>query len=489
MKNSIQEVVSQIRVGAQGRSIVFVSGNFNILHPGHIRFLNFAKTCGEFLVAGIHSDTHEGVLFPQVDRIHGIKSLSLIDFVFGINFDLREFLKELKPSVVVKGYEHEGRQNLEREILSEYAGKLIFSSGESMFSSIELIQKDFVFSKKLLSPAQEYITRHGLTLDKIRNSIYGFQKLNILVVGDTIVDDYITCEALGLSQEDPTIVVSPIASKQFIGGASIVAAHASGLGAKVRFFSVIGADQMGAFVESRLQDYRVEANLIVDETRPTTLKQRVRSQEKTLLRINHLSQRSISSELAELLVREIQPSISWADLIVFSDFSYGCLPQSLVDAVTNMARPHKKFLVADSQSSSQTGDICRFVGMNLITPTEREARLGLRDKDSGLVVLAEKLAQKTSAQNVCITLGAEGLLVYSKTERQFHTDQLPALNRAPRDPAGAGDSLLVASAMALASGNDIWTSALIGSIAAGCQVSRIGNVPLSTEELIREVSR
>jgi bifunctional ADP-heptose synthase (sugar kinase/adenylyltransferase) len=186
----------------------------------------------------------------------------------------------------------------------------------------------------------------------------------------------------------------------------------------------------------------------------------------------------------------LMPAVKEANLLVFSDFNYGCLPQPLVDELAEMCRQYRVMAVADSQSSSQMGDISRFKGMSLITPTEHEARLAVRDPGSGLAHLANSLHSKARAGNVFITMGPEGLLIHSPNSPSggLITDQLPAFNSAPKDPSGAGDSLLTCSAMALAVGANIWESAYLGSVAAACQVGRIGNQPLSTAEMIEELS-
>jgi bifunctional ADP-heptose synthase (sugar kinase/adenylyltransferase) len=129
------------------------------------------------------------------------------------------------------------------------------------------------------------------------------------VFGDLIVDEYINCDPLGMSQEDPTIVVTPIRQDRFVGGAGIVAAHAAGLGAKVRYFGVVGRDPAAKYAEERLRSFGVETDLTVDDSRPTTLKQRYRANGKTLLRVSHLRQPDISRELAEALYREIERAL------------------------------------------------------------------------------------------------------------------------------------------------------------------------------------
>jgi sugar/nucleoside kinase (ribokinase family) len=127
--------------------------------------------------------------------------------------------------------------------------------------------------------------------------------------------------------------------------------------------------------------------------------------------------------------------------------------------------------------------------MLLVTPTEREARLALRDFNTGLVVLAEALRERSLAKNVVLTLGPEGVLVHADIAKPgaWLTDQLPAINRTPKDVAGAGDSFFIATSLALAAGADIWQSVYLGSLAAACQVGRIGNLPLSVEEIEAEI--
>lgn len=292
-----------------------------------------------------------------------------------------------------------------------------------------------------------------------------------------------------MSQEDPTIVVMPVDSVRFVGGAGIVAAHAAGLGAAVQFVSITGNDASRGYALDELAAAGVKAQLLIDESRPTTLKQRYRSKGKSLLRVSHLHQGAISTVLQAQLLAALEQALEDADLLVFSDFNYGCLPQPLVDQLVKLAKSRGVLLAADSQSSSQVGDISRFKGMDLITPTEREARISTRNREDGLVVLAEQLRQQANAHNVFLKLGEEGLLIHAGNGKSedWLTDRVDALNSAAKDVAGAGDSLLIASGMTLASGGSIWEAAGLGSLAAAVQVGRVGNTPLRPEELLQEL--
>jgi sugar/nucleoside kinase (ribokinase family) len=126
--------------------------------------------------------------------------------------------------------------------------------------------------------------------------------------------------------------------------------------------------------------------------------------------------------------------------------------------------------------------------MTLVTPTEREIRLAVDDFESGLIVISDKLKNKANPKNIFITLASEGVIVNKYNgENKLFTDRLPAMNTNPKDVAGAGDSMLSTASLALAAGADIWQAAFLGSIAAACQVSRVGNLPLQKKDILKEL--
>ena len=471
---------------------VLVCGHFNVIHPGHLRLFRFAKECGSRLLVAVESDRLAGnaAHVPETLRLEGVISNSYVDDAFLIDSPVVEAIQQLRPDVVVKGKEHETRANPEAAVLASYGGKLLFSSGETAFSSLDLIRREFTeVAGNSISLPYDYLLRNNISNERLSQLCRSFSTLRVVVVGDLIIDEYVTCEPLGMSQEDPTIVVTPIDSVLFVGGAGIVAAHAAGLGSQVDFISVTGNDASRIFAIGKLAEFNVQSHLLEDSSRPTTLKQRYRSKGKSLLRVSYLHQQAIPADLQDQIMEVLKSKMEKADLLVLSDFNYGCLPQPLVKRITALARAHGVLLAADSQSSSQVGDISRFTGMDLITPTEREARIAMRNHEDGLVVLAEKLRIQSEAVNVLLKIGEEGLMIHASGAEKtgIFTDQVPAMNSHPKDVAGAGDSLLIASAMAMALGASIWEAGLLGSLAAAIQVGRVGNTPLKLEELIQEL--
>jgi rfaE bifunctional protein kinase chain/domain len=486
---ALDALADEIRAGLKpGETMSFVSGNFNLVHPGHLRLLKFATDIADKLIVAVNPDGAPGVTMPSALRLEGVKALSMVHRAVLLDAPPEQFIAELRPQFVVKGKEFEDRNNPEEAVVAAYGGRLVFSSGEMRFSSVALLRQEFTGSNfSAIRKPLDYPMRHGFTLGDVKANLTKFSGMRVLVIGDLIIDDYITCEPLGMSQEDPTIVVSPIDTTTFIGGAGVVSAHAKGLGAEVAFCSVVGQDEGAAFARAALEGQGIGVVFFDDSTRPTTRKQRFRAHNKTLLRVNHLRQHAASHEISSKMLEAIDARLSKTDVLLFSDFNYGCLPQPLVDAVVERAASRNILMAADSQASSQLSDVSRFKHMALITPTEREARLAARDFETGLAYLSERLCAKADALNVVITLGSEGMLIWGAKNERYLADRLPALNTLPKDPAGAGDSLFTAMALALRAGIDIWQSAYIGGLAAACQVSRVGNSALTARDLTEEI--
>ena len=281
----------------ESEKIAFVSGNFNIVHPGHLRLLRYAAACADRLVVGVHPDNHPGALIEENLRLEGIRSNTWVDYAFILRDPVQAFIAALKPDVVVKGHEHEDRENPEAPVVRQYGGRLLFSSGEIQFSSMDLLQKEFRgFTPSTIISDPGFLKRHGITAVSLNDVLERMATLRVIVVGDLIVDEYVSCDAMGMSQEDPTIVVTPIMEERFVGAAGIVAGHVHGLGAAVKYFAVSGDDDMAAYAAAQLQSAGVEAELFRDDSRPTTLKRRYRAADKTLLRVNRLSQTPLSHE-------------------------------------------------------------------------------------------------------------------------------------------------------------------------------------------------
>jgi rfaE bifunctional protein kinase chain/domain len=462
----------------QGAALV--SGKFKVIHSGHIRLFKLARELAQELVVAL-----DVTGLDSSDITWRLKALESIDFVSRVltyTSDIEQVLLNERPDIVVKGSEFSQTLNVEEKVLAQWGGRLIFSSGDSFFSERDMIGSSQNDSNTKSFPLPlDFMQRHEITNHRLIEILGSLCEIRVCVIGDLIVDEFINCHPLGMSQEEPTIVVTPIDSKRFLGGAGIVAAHCASLGAKTTLLTIKGEDEVGEWSTRKALEYGIEMIALVDSTRPTTLKQRFRSGSQTLLKLTHLRQENISGELEDNILEKFKNIMESVDLVILSDFSYGVLTKKITQKILQTAKESKMFVAADSQSSSQIGDLSRFEFSDLITSTEREARLELKDENSGLVILAEKLRSELGARNILLKLGGDGVIIHgTDSEGQIiSTDQVPALNDSFVDTSGAGDSLLAAAALSLASSATIYEATLLGSLVAAIQVGRIGNTPIT----------
>jgi rfaE bifunctional protein kinase chain/domain len=422
-------------------------------------------------------------------RSGALKGIPYVNEVVYFEGSLKEIILNLKPKYLLRGTEFQEAHFPDLETLTKCGGELVFSSGTYFFSSddqiIERSSRGIVQKQSIPS----FFERNNFKSSDIIDIVSHFSTKKVLVIGDSIVDEIVMCHPLGMSQEEPSVVVTPIESKRFIGGAAIVASHAATMGAKTTLVSIRGKDGAGDWIENELSQIGVEEFFVTESHRRTTLKTRFRSGQHTLFRLTNVSTDLIAGVTRRKILDKMLEKIETLDAIIFSDFSYGLFDRELTSEIIEIAKKHKVFTAADSQTSSQIGDLSKFKGVDLITPTEKEARNELKDENSGLVQIAEDLRNYMNCKSIILKLGADGILLHGKETfgEILKTDKVEALNSSPVDVSGAGDSLLASATLSLIVDNNLYKAGLIGSIAAAIQVSRTGNVPISLDELRDEI--
>ena len=469
-------------------STVFISGNFSILHPGHIRLFQLAKSLGARLIVGVNSDETiiSPLKVPIAMRLESVNAIQMVDQTIVINADLEKVLLEIKPDVVLKGREHEYLENIEQDIVTKYGGKLVFGSGDFVMSSKEFLWSIEKNSNVFESAGKSFVKRHKIEPATIEDILEKSKKIRVVVIGDLIVDEYIDCEVIGLSQEDPAVIFRPFKRKQFVGGAGIVSMHSASIGALTTYIGVAGKDVEMELAKKLLKDSGVDAHLYIDNARQTILKQRYKSGGETQFRLNRFNDATITRDTRQEILKKVEISLQNADLLIFSDFIYGLIDAEMVTNIISVARTTGVFVAADCQISSQIANYLKYKGVNLVTPTEHEVRVTLRNNQDGLAAIANAFQESLQARYLMLTLGADGVLLQEQFEHKhgdFSADVRPALNPNAEDVAGAGDSFLVLASLALAVGASLNEAAYLASLGASVQVSRVGNIPITVDEI------
>ncbi len=492
---SAQEIRDAIGPRPRKKKVIMCHGTFDVVHPGHVRHLLYAKTKADILIASLTSDEHikKGNMRPYVPedlRAVNLAALEMVDYVV-IDRDPmpHKNLALIQPDYFAKGYEYTAgtvhpKTQEEIDILESYGGEIIFTPGDIVYSSsalIELAPPSISVEKLMVLMEAE-----GVTFKDLRDALAVLKGQRAHVVGDTIVDSYTYCSMIGGMTKTPTISVRYEKKVDFSGGAAVVAKHLRAAGADVTFSTVLGNDALKGFVLDDLQTHGVHCLPIIDETRPTTNKNAIVAENYRLLKVDTLDNRSISDKIVEQIRRQIADTKS--DALVFSDFRHGVFNRSTIPPLTS-AIPAGVFRVADSQVASRWGNILEFQDFDLITPNEREARFALGDQDSVVRPLALELHKRARCKTLILKLGDRGIITYRSDSpvdfRAFFNIETFAARVV--DAVGAGDALLAYATLALvATKNDVIAS-ILGNMAAGVECEHEGNVPVTPDQLLKKI--
>ncbi|MBF0315049.1 MAG: ADP-heptose synthase [Oligoflexia bacterium] len=484
------------KLRSEGKSFSLCQGHFNVIHPGHLRFLESSKKEADVLFVALHDETlvDESVrerFYNSGERARGVASLACVDHVVIVSKkNFNKVVSYISPGIYVLGNEFKGsrcpRIQKSIDIVNRNNGKIIYSSGVIQYSNTEIFKKNVGrIRNERIDLFHKALKKQHVEVAELKNLLARFKNTRILVVGDLIVDQYCACDPLGVSSEAPVLVLKELKRRNFTGGAGIVARNISSLGAKCSYITITGKDLFGESAIKSLEKENVVVKAFLDVDRPTTLKIRYLVGVQKVLRVSRLEDKIISDELEEKIITEIDRVAEFVDGIVLSDFSYGLVTSNIIKKVKEVSEEFGIKIFADSQSSSQMGNILKFRDFFLLSPNEKEARLALADKYSGLELIGKKLLLKSNVNNVILKLGADGLIIFSLKDNDSFvaTEHFPALNPYPVDVMGAGDALLSTMALSTCSGANIFEATAMASIIAAISVSKLGNVPVKIHEV------
>lgn len=444
----------------RSKKVILAHGCFDIIHPGHIRHLAYAKSKADILVASLTADRHitKGIYRPHVPekiRAESMAALEMVDYVLITDApDALELIKELKPDYFAKGFEYSDRHNpctpAESSIVEGYGGEMIFTPGDIVFSSTKLLDSHLpkLHIEKLISLMDQF----RISFHDLKSAISSFNGIRIHIIGDNIIDTYTRTRLLGSNAKTPTFSVAYESHEDYVGGAGIVAKHLEAAGATVKF-----------------------------STGRTANKNHIIAGDVRLLKIDTVDNSPISPRDIERLASAIRTTP--ADCVVFSDFRHGIFHKNSIPALS-AAIPDGVFKVADSQVASRWGNITEFQNFDLITPNEKEARFAMGDQDSNIGRLATAVRNEANAKNIILKLGSRGVL--------FTQDGLPysvdSFANNIKDAVGAGDALLAYATLTMLTTKSLPMACILGSIAAACECEYDGNIPINPENVLAKLN-
>jgi rfaE bifunctional protein kinase chain/domain len=492
---TLEELARAIGPRPRPKSVIMCHGMFDIVHPGHLRHLAYAKDKADLLIASLTADEHgtKGALRPYVPqelRAANVAALEMVDYVIIDPHPTPiEHIKHLQPDYFAKGYEYfaEGippRTQEEMDALESYGGEIVFTPGDIVYSSSALIEA--AAPKLGLEKLLALMESEGIQFEDLRRALRKAEGARVHVVGDTIVDSYSLCSVLGATAKSPTFSVRHDRTDVFAGGAAVVAKHVRAAGADVVFSTVLGDDALRDFVLKDLGSAGVICDPFIDRTRPTTHKERFIADGYKLLQVDRVDNRPVSERALTFLTERLRTTD--AEVVIFSDFRHGIFNRQTIGRL-KQALPAGALRVADSQVSNRWGNILDFTEFDLLTPNEREARFALADQDSVVRPLALELFKRAGCRHLILKLGERGVLGYRTpgvNPREFFT--VDSLVDRLTDPIGAGDALLAYASLSLLATGNVVIASILGSVAAAVACEQQGNVPVTPVEVEEKIN-
>ncbi len=495
---SAKEIIKLIGKRPRKNKVIMCHGNFDIVHPGHIRHLMYASSKADILIASLTCDSHitkgnNRPYIPEELRAINLSVLDMVDYVI-IDQNAKPInnISIIKPDYFAKGsdYVTDGLNNKtleEKKLVESYGGEIIFTPGDIVYSSTSIIsQKPPTLKYEKL---RILLDAENINFKSLYDVLNAKTKKEVLVLGDTIVDSYTQTEMIGGQTKTPTLSVRYIDKYDYVGGAGIVAKHMAAAGAQVKFSTVLGKDTLSKYVEKNIKKSKIKLSKVIDESRPTTNKNVITNGIYKLLKLDYIDNRAINEKTLNKLSKDLTDFRG--DAIVFSDFRHGIFNNNSIPKLIKSI-PKKIIKVADSQVASRWGNILDFQNFDIITPNEREARFSLGDQDSVIRPLAKKLFDKSKCRNLLLKCGERGIIVYRQLSKGLDLRSFFALDSFAenvKDPVGAGDAMLAYSTLAFLQTKNIAVAAIIGLIAASLECEFDGNIPIRPENIKKRLQK
>ena len=481
---------------AKGKKIVHCHGVFDLLHLGHIKHFEEAKTFGDILIVTVTPDefVNKGPnrpAFTTVLRLEALAALEVIDFTAENNWPSAiETIKILQPDIYCKGPDYKNHEKditgkIDDEVLAvKSVGGIVKYTDDISFSSSNLLNKfGDVYNKT--QKTFIYNSLDNQDFDSIKDGLDELLKLKVLVLGETIIDQYVFCEALGKSGKEPVLVLRDLFMEQYTGGAAAIARHLSDFCGGITLLSMLGEKkEHEGFVLDSLPN-NIDSHFIYKEDSPTITKKRFVdyvSKSKNL-GVYSLNDSELNKKNEDQFHKYLDELIPDYDLVIISDYGHGFISSGTAKRISKQS----VFTSLNAQiNAANIGShtMNNYCDIDCTIINETELRHELRDRESNHRDLMKQLSKQMNTKNLVVTQGSSGATLYVSDDNKYY--HCPAFANKVVDKIGSGDAMLALLSCALKIGMDPNLALFIGSLAAAQSVETIGNsVPVNKKQLLK----
>ena len=313
---------------------------------------------------------------------------------------------------------------------------------------------------------------------KLRSLFQNIKNLNLLVVGDLILDKYIMGSVDRISPEAPVPVVSVISRENRIGGAGNVAANLAGLGCDVSLAGVCGADENADILEKLFEQHQIKHIPTTVTDRNTSVKSRIIAKHQQLVRIDDEKTAPVDEKVLDLLLENMNILQNNYDGIILSDYKKGLLTPNFISKI--IAQAGSIPLIIDPKGHDYT----RYEGATAIKPNLNEFQIAVHHPELQMDELEEyaiNMVRTLKLQGIVITLGEHGVFVLDDKQKCY---LIPTDAKEVFDVSGAGDTFIATFTAAFALSNDWHLAAKAGNLASGIAVGKVGTATVSLQEIL-----
>ncbi len=316
----------------------------------------------------------------------------------------------------------------------------------------------------------------------LKKTLQRFSRCHVLILGDVMLDEYMWGTVSRISPEAPVPVVAVRSETVKVGGAGNVATNVAALGGRASLIGVVGNDAAAERLGHELELAGVKSDgLIVDASRPTTIKSRVVAGSQHVVRFDRESDAPVSRPIRRRVVAAVQERLPKADVLLISDYAKGLVGPGLVREILGLAARHRTPVAVDPKVQH----LNLFTGVTLVAPNHHEAAAATRvsvRSEADLLRVGQMLLRRLKARAVLITRGEQGMSLFEAGKPVVH---IPTVAREVYDVTGAGDTVMGALSLALAAEADMHTAAVLANYAAGVVVGKRGTATVTRAELER----
>lgn len=312
-----------------------------------------------------------------------------------------------------------------------------------------------------------------------------FAKLRVVVIGDVMVDEYVTGGVSRISPEAPIPILNYKEMTRIAGGASNVAHNVAALGAQVSMLGVIGDDDGGIWICKHLNERSINADgMVVEKERPTTIKRRFATKSQQLLRVDIEQTDPINQNSEDKILTYLQENVESVDVVILSDYRKGVLTNvDFVKNIISICNENHVSISIDSKSSS----IEAFANATFVKPNnlELEQAVGIKIKDE--ITLNEAgttYLNRAGADALLVTRGPKGISLFRKGQKR---KDFPSKAVQVFDVTGAGDTVISTVTLGIASGMTMEDAIVLGNLAASVVISQVGTVPIEIDQLVEKL--